>query len=91
VDFVARGAWADSGCAGGCIKTKRVRICVAIDASGVYGAGTDGLGYTAEDMAIDDLSGHGVDVGNYRLVYIEADVPLPETVTVQGEVVDGPV
>lgn len=49
------------------------------------------MGYTAEDMAIDDLSGHGVDVGNYRLVYIEADVPLPETVTVQGEVVDGPV
>ena len=68
---------------------KRVRICVAIDKNGVYGAGTEGQGFTAKSQALEDLNGNMGDGDNYRLVYIVADVPMPEPVTVQGEVVSG--
>jgi len=68
------------------MTTKRVRICVAIDEDGEYGAGTAGAGFSAKGQAAEDLNSNSGDLSRCHYVYIEADVPLPEIVTVQGEV-----
>lgn len=66
-------------------KTIRVRIAVAVDsrghwnAAGVSGSGSDDLMRAA--VLDDELLG-----GEAVVHFIEATIPLPESVTVEGEV-----
>ncbi len=68
------------------MKTKRVRAAVIIDAAGnYYMVGWNGKGV---DDAI--LTGMCVDCGDNvgqpeSIHFIEADVPLPEPLTIEGE------
>lgn len=61
-------------------KTVRVRIAVAVDDSGDYVAMP---AKHEEWLCLDDLS------ERHHVVYVEADVPIPEPVTVQGTVTGG--
>lgn len=65
------------------MRTVRVRIAVAVDAEGKWAAsGWKDGGDKCKDFIADDLG------DPYRIVWVEADVPLPAETTVKGEVVE---
>lgn len=67
------------------MKTVRIRIAVAVDQQGHWNAsGWSGEYSPAKDAAIDsalEYCGSGA-----VLYWVEADLPIPEAVVVQGEV-----
>jgi hypothetical protein len=69
-------------------KTVRVRIALAVDSKGRWSA----CGWVGDSGRLDDeeYAGHAqesLDSGLDQLVhFIEADVPLPTSETIQGEV-----
>ena len=66
-------------------KTIRVRIAVAVDEHGHYRC--DGwAGGTDEDIAVSAREFLMNSEGNECVHFIEANLPLPESVTVEGEV-----
>lgn len=73
-------------------RTVRVRLCVAVNAEGewdCYGYGnSDGPFMDSDDHPWADRAAESIGTG-CRGVWIEADVPLPEETTVEGEVTDG--
>ena len=70
-------------------RTVRVRLCVAVNADGewdCYGYGnSDGPFMDSDDHPWSDRAAESIGTG-CRGVWIEADVPLPEETTVEGEV-----
>lgn len=72
------------------MTTVRVRIAVGVDARGVwcaYGWSSEqGRQATDEQMAGNVADMIDQSVTQYATHYIEADVPLPESTTVKGEV-----
>lgn len=70
-------------------KTKRVRIAVAVDRNGQWGAAPICGDNVRPRQALIDFCGmEHLDYGE-RITVIEADVPLPEEpATVRGEVVE---
>lgn len=68
-------------------KTIRVRIAVAVSAKGNWCASgwkdSDGSIH-GEDCVFDGLV--PLDTSNAIIVFVEADVPLPESVTIEGKV-----
>ena len=68
-------------------KTVRVRIAVAVDAKGRYQV--DGWkGATDEVIAANAAGYHMCPEGCLCVRFIEADVPLPESTTIEGEASD---
>ena len=65
-------------------KTVRVRIAVAVGESGDWAAsGSKALfGVDSVDIAVESLD----ESGQYAVSWVEADVPLPESETVEGKV-----
>lgn len=76
------------------MKTQRVRIYCLVAPDGTWNAGGCGYGYM---HVMRDAIMRQVEQGmpgdckleDCRGVWIEADVPVPETTAIQGEVVDG--
>jgi hypothetical protein len=72
------------------VKTKRVRIVVAISADGsdwtATGWGCDGKPQ-ASDNSMRASALDCVDADNVAVHFVEVDVPLPEAQTLSGEVV----
>lgn len=70
------------------MKTIRVRIAVAIDEDGDWVAW--GAAYVSDAMLVRDVGERAsyMVADDHRTVFVEADVPIPEAVTVVGEVVD---
>lgn len=73
----------------------RVRIAIAVNADGEWCCGGyqwrqgDGLAKLNDD----DAAGHAIDglaSEGHTVVFVEADIPLPQTVTVEGVAVGGP-
>lgn len=73
------------------MKTQRVRIKVLVARDGSYAAGGTGeKGAHDPERDLDwlyDTLCADVGEGEYHSVWVEADVPLPETPTVEGKVV----
>ena len=69
-------------------KTIRVRIAVAVNERGEYGssAGHDLDDAEARNYALDVL-GEKTELLEH-VVFVEADIPLPETLIVEGQVTD---
>ncbi len=72
------------------MKTKRVRIAVAVNEDGKWcamgwGGGMIGKQTDAE-LTSHALEGLDNDATSEHVVFIEADVPIPESVTVEGKV-----
>ena len=71
-------------------KTVRVRIAVVVTRDGEWVAeGWDGDEEQEEfmlDNAFEHLAARDVNEDDVRVSFVEADVPLPATVTVEGEV-----
>lgn len=66
------------------MTTVRVRIAIAIDVNGRWNAsGWTDDGGAGKDVAIDGLEGDA----NYVVHNIEANVPVPQSQTIEGEVV----
>lgn len=66
-------------------KTIRVRIAVAVGAGGQWSAvGCSGEGSTDDEL--ESYALEGMEDAAVAIHFIEADVPLPETVTVEGRV-----
>ncbi len=67
-------------------KTVRVRIAVAMDSEGHYYA--TGFDESRDDDIRDAVMSefYGGDEAPYSIRYIEADIPLPEPTTIEGEV-----
>lgn len=70
-------------------KTVRVRIAVAVDPFGSWGSygSSDSLSIGEQYMAKQALIAN-LDRTQARIVFIEAEVPLPEPVTVEAVVVE---
>lgn len=68
----------------GKVETVRVRIAVVVDDSGFWRAVGE-LGQIDAD-AVADATGHWDNDGPLSVSWVEAEVPVPEAVTVQGEV-----
>jgi len=66
---------------GGVMKTVHVRIAVAVGASGAWSA----LGSTdTPDTDAAEIAADGITDTVYAQHFVEADVPVPESVTVVG-------
>jgi hypothetical protein len=68
------------------MKTVRVRICVVVDDEGRYQSSGWKDSETIEDGELIDFATEG-DIGpNFRIYFMEADLALPTSETVQGTV-----
>ena len=68
------------------MKTVKVRIAVAVNVEGVWFARGDPTvpeNDTAHDAMI-GLEDGGIDTDGGHVVWVEADVPMPSALTVQG-------
>jgi hypothetical protein len=73
------------------MKTRRVRIKVLVAVDGSYSAGGLGIHHLDDETHLQwvyDMLPDHVGEGEYQVVWVEADVPLPETPLVEGKVVE---
>jgi hypothetical protein len=74
-------------------KTKRVRIAVAIDSTGTWCASgqsiEDGDPCPDDEMAAEVLEGDLIINASKMVHFVEAEIPIPEEVTVEGHVSGG--
>ena len=73
-------------------NTVRVRIAVAVDEKGVWSAAGWAPRSGREKDAADTMARiarNGVEGGPHQLHWIEADVPVPTSETIQGRIVEG--
>lgn len=69
------------------VKTVRVRIAVAVDASGKWHSSASGCGEGNSDEERAEWAQEFLDSNLPQAVYfVEADVPIPEPQTIEGEV-----
>lgn len=69
------------------MKTVRVRIAVAIDKNGIWNcAGWKQTDKIISDDYISAAAIDGIDSAEVIVHFVEADIPIPESETIEGEI-----